>query len=198
MKEKILTYAKDKFFNEGFYKTTMDEIASELKISKKTIYKIFPSKEAMITEIVDTMLNKINAAHDEILQRDINSIEKLVEVGKFIVNDILKVSNKMLNDLRLHAPQLWNKIDEFRKERLLKNFSIILDQGKKEGLIKNIPNQIVTTVFINGARSVINPDFILNNNFSMKEAGQTTLMLLINGMLTSKGQEIFNKITLEL
>jgi hypothetical protein len=151
-----------------------------------------------VAEVVDATLDSINAAHDKILKQDINSLEKLVEVGKFIINDILKVSNKMLSDLRLHAPHLWDKIDLFRKERLLKNFSIILDQGKKEGLIKNIPNQIITTVFITGARSVINPDFILNNNFSMQEAGTSTLMLLINGMLTESGHKIFNKITLEL
>ncbi len=198
MKDKILQYSKEVFYREGFYKITMDEIARDLKISKKTIYKHFPSKEAIVKELIEETLQRVNIAHDEILQRDINSLEKLVAVGRFIINDILSINNKMLNDLRQHTPNLWTKIDEFRKERLLKNFSIILDQGKKEGLIKKIPNQIITTVFISGARAVINPDFILNNNLSLGEAGKSALMFLISGMLTKKGQEIFNKISMDL
>ncbi len=198
MKDKILQYSKEVFYREGFYKITMDEIARDLKISKKTIYKYFPSKEAIVKELIEETLQRVNIAHDEILQRDINSLEKLVAVGRFIINDILSINNKMLNDLRQHTPHLWTKIDEFRKERLLKNFSIILDQGKKEGLIKKIPNQIITTVFISGARAVINPDFILNNNLSLGEAGKSALVFLISGMLTKKGQEIFNKISMDL
>ncbi|NLT50944.1 MAG: TetR/AcrR family transcriptional regulator [Ignavibacteria bacterium] len=197
MKEKILQYSKEVFYREGFYKITMDELASGMKISKKTIYKYFPSKESIINELIEETLQRVNIAHDEILQRDINSLEKLVAVGKFIINDILSINNKMLNDLKQHTPHLWIKIDKFRKERLLKNFSIILDQGKNEGFIKEIPNQIITTVFISGARAVINPDFILNNNLSIGEAGKSALMFLISGMLTKKGQEVFNKITMD-
>ena len=45
-KNKIIERTEDKFFRDGFYKTTMDEIATDLSMSKKTIYKFFPSKEA--------------------------------------------------------------------------------------------------------------------------------------------------------
>ncbi|MBK7254925.1 MAG: helix-turn-helix transcriptional regulator, partial [Ignavibacteria bacterium] len=47
-KEKILNYSRNKFHREGFYKTSMDEISSELHISKKTIYKYFSSKEKLL------------------------------------------------------------------------------------------------------------------------------------------------------
>ena len=96
MKEKILQYSKEVFYREGFYKITMDEIARDLKISKKTIYKYFPSKEAIVKELIEETLQRVNIAHDEILQRDINSLEKLVAVGRFIINDILSINNKML------------------------------------------------------------------------------------------------------
>ena len=43
-KLKIINYAQDRFFKEGFYKITMDEISKELGMSKSTLYKYFPSK----------------------------------------------------------------------------------------------------------------------------------------------------------
>lgn len=198
MKDKILQLARQRFFREGFHKIKMDELATELRISKKTIYKYFPSKEALISEMVDTLLEHVNSVHDEILQKNLNSVEKFTEFGKFIVHNLLTVNNNMLNDLRIHAPHLWERIDKFREERLLKNFSVILEQGKKEGYIKNIPNQIITTAFISAVRGVINPDFILTNNFSMKTAGLLTLTILVDGILTMDGKKIFNKITLEI
>jgi len=48
---KIIELTEEKFFRDGFYKTTMDEVASELKMSKKTIYKFFPSKDDLVTAI---------------------------------------------------------------------------------------------------------------------------------------------------
>ncbi|MBL7128958.1 MAG: helix-turn-helix transcriptional regulator, partial [Ignavibacteria bacterium] len=47
-RDKILNFARQKFHREGFYKISMDEIAKELHVSKKTIYKYFPSKEKLL------------------------------------------------------------------------------------------------------------------------------------------------------
>ena len=50
-KEKIANYSKDVFFKSGFYKITMDEIAQGLRMSKKTIYKYFPSKKILFEKL---------------------------------------------------------------------------------------------------------------------------------------------------
>ena len=54
-KDKILNYSKDRFFKDGFYKVTMDNIASGMRISKKTIYKYFTSKESLVESIVHSV-----------------------------------------------------------------------------------------------------------------------------------------------
>ena len=59
MQDKIIKQIEDKLFREGFYKTTMDEVASELGMSKKTIYKFFPSKEDLIMAIAKHFMNNL-------------------------------------------------------------------------------------------------------------------------------------------
>ena len=55
--DKIIEQIEDKLFKEGFYKTTMDEVASELGMSKKTIYKFFPSKDDLVMAIAKHFMN---------------------------------------------------------------------------------------------------------------------------------------------
>ena len=67
MQEQIIEQIEEKLFREGFYKTTMDDMASELGMSKKTIYKFFPSKEDLIRAISRHFMNKMRKTIIELL-----------------------------------------------------------------------------------------------------------------------------------
>ena len=77
-------------------------------------------------------------------------------------------------------------------------FGSILDQGKEEGLIIDRPNIIILNVMFGGIKSVINPDFLLNNKYSATEAGKICLDIVITGILTKEGLKIFNKTKMEM
>jgi len=77
-KEKIISFASQKFIREGFYKTTMDEIASEMRMSKKTIYKNFSSKEELVKAVAKNFFDENVSKIDEVLKIQCNAVEKLV------------------------------------------------------------------------------------------------------------------------
>ena len=74
-----------------------------------------------------------------------------------------------------------------------KNITKVVEQGKREGLIADYPTPIIMTIFLSSIRSIVNPDFILNNNFSIKQATQITFQILMSGILTEKGAKLFKK-----
>ena len=76
-KYRIMRQATELFYTNGLYKTSMDEIAAELNISKKTIYKYFESKYDLIRESTDYMLESSVKWVDNILSRKINVASKL-------------------------------------------------------------------------------------------------------------------------
>ncbi len=196
-REKIIELSEEKFFREGFHKTTMDDVAAELGMSKKTIYKFFPSKDDLVKAIakyfMSSMKNKIVPA----LNTDKNAIEKLEELLKILASVAVRISPKMFDDLRRHFPSLWNEIDNFRAEMMFGNLTKVIDQGKAEGLFLNYPTPIVMNMFVASVRSVVNPEFILNNNFSIVEAALIAFKILVNGIATEKGKELFNKTIIE-
>jgi hypothetical protein len=193
-RDKILYAALEKFRSDGFSKTTMDQISSLSGFSKNTLYKYFPSKEKLAEEVVEKSVEYINANVKKIINSRENAIAKFRNILGFIVNSILRYRNNMLLDMKINLPELWKKVDNLRTKYMYVNISKIIKQGKKEKLFLNYPNELIITLFMSSLRGVINPDFILNGSFSLDYAVQTTFNILLSGITTQKGKNIFNKL----
>lgn len=193
-RDKIFNYAKSLFLKEGFYKITMDKLAAGLKVSKKTIYKYFGSKEVLIETIVESIKNEVSGKLDNIRKSNDNAILKLINLNKLLSTMLIELDDRWINDLRIHFPSLWKEIDEFRTKRLNGTFSTIINEGQKGKLIKNIPAEMVVMIFLSTLRGVINNEFLLNSKFSYKDAIETSLRILFTGILTAKGQKVFQKL----
>ena len=190
---KIIEQIEEKLFKEGFYKTTMDDVASELGMSKKTIYKFFPSKDDLVMAIAKHFMNSMKNKIVPALNSDKNAIEKLSELINILAKASEKVSPKRMDEIRKYFPNLWNEIDSFRTKMMFGNITKVIDQGKKEGLFIDYPTNIVMNVLVASVRNIVNPDFILNNNFSIIEAARYAFRIIIGGIVTDKGKKIFNQ-----
>ncbi|MFA7287787.1 MAG: TetR/AcrR family transcriptional regulator [Melioribacteraceae bacterium] len=193
-KLKILLFSKDLFLKNGFYNTSMDEIAKELRMSKKTIYKHFPTKmflvEAVGLNFRDTVKENVLKLLNE---QTASSLTKIKSIVRFFLDISIKVDKRWFEDLQNHAPQYWEDLDKTRKELILGNLTKIIDEGKEEGLIRDIPTPILMTIFLNAVTSIINPEFLINNNFSLNEAFNHTFNLLLNGIQTKKAKKLQQK-----
>jgi AcrR family transcriptional regulator len=190
---KIIEHTEEKFFRDGFYKTTMDEIASELRMSKKTIYKFFPSKDDLVKAIAKFFMNRMKSKIVPALQSDKNAIEKLGDLINILTKASEKISAVRTEELKRHYPNIWNDIDNFRTEMMFGNITKVIDQGKKERLFVDYPTNIIMNVLVASVRSIVNPDFIMNNNYSIIEAARYAFKIVISGILTDKGKKEFNK-----
>lgn len=191
--DKIIHFAGERFQKNGFYKTTMDQLAKEMKISKKTIYKYFPSKEDLVGAVIDRLKSSIESNIRRIVESESNSVEKLYEISNLIANRVSQISDIWLEDLRVHGTHIWIEMNNFRKAVIQNNLELIVNQGKKEELIANKPNIIIMTILISSVQAVVNPEFVIHNNLSMKNAVLNTLDIVFNGILTKKGRKIFKE-----
>lgn len=192
-KTRIVKFVEEKFFKDGFHKTTMEELASELRMSKKTIYKHFPTKEYLVRAIAKHFMHNTKAMILPMLNSNKNAIEKLEGLIEILAKVSVKIGPKMLDDMRRHFPMLWNEIDSFRTELMFGNLTKVIDQGKKEGLFVEYPTPAIINMMVASLRAVVNPEFVLNNNFSLIEAASIAFKILIGGITTEKGKKIFNK-----
>lgn len=95
--------------------------------------------------------------------------------------------------MKKHFPEIWNEVDSFRTKMMFENITKIINQGKAEGLFIDYPTSIIMNMLVASVRSVVNPEFILNNNFSIIDAARTAFKILIGGIVTEKGRKVFNQ-----
>lgn len=190
--EIILIKAREKFMGEGFHKTTMDEIAAELHMSKKTIYKYFPSKEKLVKAAISFLQKYILGQVKGIIESNDNAIVKIFGIFEFIGKLLEKLNERALEDFRVRMPEVWANIDEFRTKMIMENFSTVINQGKEEKLIIDYPTEVIMAIYTAGIRAVINPDFVMNNKFSLDEVKNIAIDIMMNAILTEKGKEIYN------
>ncbi len=191
--EIILTQAREKFMRDGFSKTTVEDIAKDLRMSKKTIYKYFPSKEKLMNAAISFLQKQISGHITKILDSDDNAVLKIFNIFEFIGKLLEKIDERAIQDFKYRIPDVWEKIDHFRTNLIQNILTKVIDQGKSEGLIIEYPTEIIMAIYTAGLRDVINPDFIMNNKFSIEDAKNITIDIMMNAILTDKGKEIYNK-----
>src|ERR1017187_5976876 len=179
-REKILKTASDVFFTRGFYKIPVDDIASLLKMSKKTIYKYFATKEDLVREVAYLFIKTYSSNIANIINSEYNAVEKLFYIFKYLGNMLININEKWFSDIQTQAPEIWTEIEVFRSRFMTQNISKIIEQGKKEKYIVNHPSLIMNNIFISSIRGIINPTFILNNKIPAFKALECRNLIIKN------------------
>lgn len=192
-RDKILDYAGQKFMREGFHKSSMDSIAAELHISKKTIYKHFSSKEKLIDAIALRFITATGEKIESVIRQEEDSLTKALQLIEILRTVATKLSDNWVKDVKIHLPELWEKIDEFRTKKAYNALGNIIRQGQKEEMIIDKPAELIIHLFVSSLRSIVNPDFLYYQKMNYKDAIQHTFEILFNGILTPAGKKVFKK-----
>lgn len=110
MKDKIIKKATDMFLKLGFKSVTMDDIACEMCISKKTIYKYFSNKEMLIEEGTEIVHQNIHKIISEIVAKEFNAIEENFEIRKMFKEMFQTIDTSPVYQLKKHYPEIYSKM----------------------------------------------------------------------------------------
>ncbi|GAA4047661.1 TetR/AcrR family transcriptional regulator [Flavobacterium chungnamense] len=136
MKEKIIKKATDMFLKLGFKSVTMDDIACEMCISKKTIYKYFSNKEKLIEEGTEVIHQNIHALMDEVVAKNLNAIEENFEIRKMFKEMFQSFDHSPAYQLKKHYPEIYEKMMANEIEDCNKMFSQNIVKGIQQGLYR--------------------------------------------------------------
>lgn len=194
IRTQILHSATNRFLKEGFKRVSLDIIAKDLSMSKKTLYEYYSSKDELIDAVSDFMIISMRSKIEGIMNSNMHSMKKAFLMINTSGQLFLKVSPQWFNDLQSLRPELWKKIDDFRTAMMTKNITQMLSEGIEQGNIINFPLPLLAQIFISSIRGVINPEFVMKVDLSIDTIFQNTITFLFNAILTEKGQKEFNKI----
>lgn len=191
IKSRILDSAKKYFFENGFSKTTMEEFAQTLGMSKKTIYKFFPGKEDIIREITREKLHTIHHGCMQIQKdKSVDFMQRVRNITSFISGEMRALKPQFSSDLQRAMPDLWKELDEFRSQKLLKDFSSLIVEGVGLGVFrKDINVEVLVLMYSNAMQSIVNPETLSTLPLNASQAYDAIIEIIFGGVFTPHAKE---------
>jgi TetR/AcrR family transcriptional regulator, cholesterol catabolism regulator len=191
IKKRIITHAEEIFNKYGCSKVTMEEIAQDLRISKKTLYKHFPNKEHVLKAIIHSNKCSVNSFIEPLLaDKSMEFIEKLKLFMKFIAKQSSKMDNPLIVDLMKSHPEMWCDIQEFRSKKAHSNLSRLMQQGIKSGIFrKDIHAEVMVLGYVGAIHNLITPDVLATLPISADQVFKEIVKILFEGIFTPEGRK---------
>ncbi len=195
MKKNIILKATELFMKLGFKSVTMDDIAKEMGISKKTIYTHFNNKETIIGVVTDHVFETVCHDIDAICDLNQNPIQELYAIKKRVMQYMQKEKASPTYQLQKYYPTTYNNIKQrqfsYMQQCVVKN----LHRGLEQDLYrKNIEVQFVARIYFNGITGIKEESLFPHTMFEGETLYEMYLEYHLRGIVTPKGRNILNKL----
>ncbi len=195
MKEKVLEKATEMFLNLGFKSITMDDIANEMGISKKTIYANFENKTKLIEESTLSLFHTISTGIEEICTMGKNPIEELLEIKKFVMKHLKDENSSPQYQLQKYYPKIYKTLKHKQYEAMQNCTINNIKKGIEMGIYrKNLNIEFISRIYFLGATGIKDNALFPQEMFSLNKLQDDYLEYHIRGIVTPEGRQILNKL----
>jgi AcrR family transcriptional regulator len=151
----ILDKVRELYTKYGIKSITMDEVAAELGISKKTLYQHVTDKEDLVSKFIDNEIEIRQKQICECFKAGYNAIEELFEISLYM-NKLMREQNPATeHDLKKYYPEQYQKIVKVRRERMYSYILLNLKKGKGEGLYRNeMDDEVIAKLYLSRSESM--------------------------------------------
>lgn len=193
IKQCIVEKAQKLFYQYGIRSITMDFIASEMGMSKRTLYENFKNKDSLIIASMELGRQAQDRDMTEIFNSDANIIEKLVRC----YNRIIYYLNLTSRSFQLDVQQMHSKVNEERAKYRKRQFEYvkkILSMGVAEGMIRNdLDLDIVTTLHNSQMNMFSTMEIDNNDNMTLADILGVYTKIFLYGIVTEKGRKVLDE-----
>ncbi|WP_298507344.1 TetR/AcrR family transcriptional regulator [uncultured Kordia sp.] len=194
MKEKITITATELFLNLGFKSVTMDDIASEMGISKKTIYTHFSNKTALVSEVTGSLFCVISEGIDLICASEKNSIEELYEIKRFVMEHLKNEKASPQYQLQKYYPKIYATLKKKQFDVMQDCVKDNLNRGVNSGMYRsNIDVEFVSRIYFTGVIGIKDNELFPTKMFPMHNLMDQFLEYHLRGICTPQGLETLQK-----
>ncbi|MEO0572492.1 MAG: TetR/AcrR family transcriptional regulator, partial [Bacteroidota bacterium] len=195
MRGKILNKATDLFLNLGFKSVTMDDLAQEMGISKKTIYSHFENKTKLVEETTMNLFWTISNGIDHICALGKNPIEELYEIKRLVMSHLKDEKASPQYQLQKYYPNIFESLKKKEFEVMQDCVVDNIKRGMEIGIYReNLNVQFVSRIYFSGAISLGDEDLFPSTLFKKVELEEYYLEYHLRGIVTPKGRKILNEI----
>ena len=198
MRDKIIHKSKELFLTLGFKSVTMDDIANELGISKKTIYVHFSNKTKLVEAVTFHLFDTICDGIDDICDNAPNPIEELYSIKMFVMQHLKNEKTSPQYQLKKYYPQIHDQLKFKQFEKMHNSVQESLQQGVDTGVFRdNIDVNFISRMYFTGMTGIKDNMFFPPEEFQMEYLMESYLEYHLRAIVTEKGFTILNQFITE-
>jgi len=190
-RQRIVEAARVHFFSHGFRSVTMDDLAKELGISKKTLYAHFPGKFDLLEAVlaakladVETTLNEVTRAHPHDFPAALRDLLAGTQ------RELNEIKPPFVRDMRQKAPDVFKLVERRRAALIQRYIGRFFVAGQRAGMVrKDVPTKLMIEILLAVVQFIINPSKMEELGMMPKEGYAGILKIILEGALTAKGRK---------
>ncbi|MGC9196675.1 MAG: TetR/AcrR family transcriptional regulator [Syntrophobacteraceae bacterium] len=182
-RKRIVAAARRIFFAGGFRSVTMDQLARELGMSKKTVYEHFPGKTSLVQEAIFDKLQDVDRELGQIACGGSTDFAAILQLMfGCIQRHADEIQSPFLRDIRLH-PELFSDLELRRGELARRYFERIIREGRKAAIIReDIPEGVIIEIMLAALERIMNPSKLSELDLTPRAAISAILALIMRGI----------------
>lgn len=190
IKTQIIEKAAQLFLTNGFKSVTMDDLANEMAISKKTIYIYFSTKKELVDKSSLYILDFIFKGIDQIRAQNLNPIQELFSINDYVYINLKNEKTAPEYQLLKYYPATHKKVSDLKFKEISDCIKNNLNKGIELGIYhSDISIEIITRIYITNINSLSNIELFPHDIFNTNQLNIEHLVYHIRGIATPKGLE---------
>ena len=190
-RQRIVDAARAHFFSHGFRSVTMDDLAEELGISKKTLYAHFPGKIELLEAVLADKFADVEAKLKEAAQTNPHNFPATLHA--LLANaqrELGEIKPPFVRDMRQKAPHVFNVVERRRAALIERHFGKLFIDGQHAGMVrKDVPAKLIIEILLAMVQAIMNPPKMEELGMMPKEGFTGILKIVLEGALTRKGRK---------
>jgi AcrR family transcriptional regulator len=188
---RIIAVGRQDFFAHGFRGVTMDDLAGELGMSKKTLYAYFPTKTDLLRAVLLDKFRRVEADLQLIATAFSNDmLDSLRQLLACLQRHSEEIRPPFVRDIRREAPEMLELVQSQRRQIIERYFGSLLDECRKAGIVrKDISTRLIIEILLGATEAVMNPVRMAELDLTPKRGYSTIINVVFEGVLTKKGRQ---------
>lgn len=185
---RVISAARRQFFTHGFRAVSMDDIAAELGMSKKTLYAHFPSKAALVQAIMQEKFAEVEADLSRLKSTDKQTVETtLRNLLDCVQRHTAEIQPPFVRDIGRELPELFQVIEQRRRDLIRNHFGELFQQGQRTGLIRDdIPVHLIIEILLGAVQTIMNPPKLAELGLTLETGYSSIIGIILEGALNNQ------------
>lgn len=200
LKQRILTTSESLFMRYGLKSVTMDDIARELGISKKTLYQFVDNKSDLIEQIFKQKIELEKELMQQIREQSTDAVDEIVKIARYVIQQLKELSPTTMYDLQKYYRNTWRLMESLHQKHIYVIIKENLIRGMKQDLYRqNMNPDVVAKLYVAKTSFVADEDLFPIRDYNLEDLFREFIIYHIHGIASPNGLQLLKKhLTTEL